>query len=48
MTRCSSCGENFFCGIEARNGDCWCFHKPKKQPHEEHCFCEKCLTDKTR
>ncbi len=47
MTKCSNCGENFLCGVEEGKNDCWCFYKPKKQPDGEHCYCEKCFTNKT-
>ncbi len=43
MDKCSNCGDKFYCGIQAGDSDCWCFHKPKKQANGESCFCEKCL-----
>ncbi|WP_420887997.1 cysteine-rich CWC family protein [Candidatus Nitrosotenuis cloacae] len=43
MSKCSNCGEGFYCGVEAGDSDCWCFHKPKKQPRSNSCFCENCL-----
>ena len=43
MTECSKCGENFYCGVEKGDNDCWCFHKPKKQPNGKLCYCEECL-----
>jgi len=43
MSKCLKCGKKFFCGIEEGKDDCWCFHKPKKQPNGASCYCEDCL-----
>jgi hypothetical protein len=45
---CSSCGEDFTCGAEGGEGQCWCEalpHLPLAAIEGRDCFCPQCLSD---
>ena len=45
---CSNCGEDFTCGAEGGEGQCWCEalpHLPLAAIEGRDCFCPQCLSD---
>jgi len=45
---CSSCGEDFTCGAEGGEGQCWCEalpHLSLAAIEGRDCFCPQCLSD---
>ena len=45
MTECISCSKDFYCGVEAGKGTCWCFMYCRLDDAllSDGCFCEDCL-----
>jgi hypothetical protein len=48
-SECPNCGEEFYCGVESGEDECWCMDIPKVSSDllilGEACWCSNCLLE---